>query len=116
MALQIIGTNKCQATRAAVRFFKERRIPFHFVDLNERDLSEGEFKSIARAVGLENMIDREGKEYQRLGLKYQTFDIEAKLRENPRLLKTPIVRSGQKAVIGPQAESWGKLAELARGR
>lgn len=109
MALQIFGTNKCQATRAAVRFFKERRIPFHFVDLDERDLSDGELRSIARAVGLQNLIDTEGKEYERLGLRYQTYDLEAKLREYPRLLRTPIVRSGPKAVIGDCPEGWGQM-------
>lgn len=109
MSLQIIGTNKCQATRAAVRFFKERRVPFHFVDLNERELSDGEFKSIARAVGLENMIDTEGREYGRLGLKYMSFDLETKLMENPKLLKTPIVRSGPNAVAGNDPEAWKKL-------
>jgi arsenate reductase-like glutaredoxin family protein len=109
MPIQIIGTKKCQATRAVVRFFRERRIPFHFVDLDERDLSAGEFKSIARTVGLESMIDTEGKEYQRLGLKHMTFDIESKLRGNPRLLKTPIVRSGPKAVAGNRPEIWSEL-------
>lgn len=112
MALQIIGTNKCQATRAAVRFFKERRIPFHFVDLDQRDLSDGEFRSIARAVGLENLVDTEGKEYQRLGLKYMNIDIESKLRENPKLLKTPIVRSGPKAAVGPDPEAWKQFLAL----
>lgn len=108
MAIQIIGTNKCRDTRAAIRFFKERRIPFHFVDLDERDLSEGEFKSIARAAGLEGMIDTEGREYQRLGLKHMTFDIESKLRGNPRLLKTPIVRSGPRAAIGSRPDVWAE--------
>ncbi len=112
MSLQIIGTNKCQATRAAIRFFKERRVPFHFVDLNERDLSDGEFQSIIRAVGLKNMIDRQGQEYQRLGLGYMTFDIEQKLKENPRLLRTPIVRSKNKAVVGHDPEAWMKLIAI----
>jgi len=108
MAIQIIGTNKCRDTRAAVRFFRERRVPFHFVDLGERELSGGELRSIARAVGLENMIDRQGKEFQSLGLQYQTFDIEAKLMGNQRLLRTPIVRSGPNATVGNRPETWGE--------
>lgn len=110
MAIQIFGTKKCQTTRAAIRFFRERRVPFHFVDLDERDLSDGEFKSIARAVSTESMIDAEGKEYQRLGLKYMTFDIETKLRGNPGLLKTPIVRNGPKVAIGNDPEAWKTFA------
>ncbi len=109
MAIQIFGRNKCQATRAAIRFFKERRVPFHFVDLEQRDLSPGEFESIVRAVGLESLMDTEGREYQRLGLKYLKYELESKLRENPRLLKTPIVRSGPRAVVGHEPEAWKKL-------
>jgi arsenate reductase len=46
--IQIFGTNKCQNTRAAQRFFKERRVPVQFIDLTEKGLSEGEFQSIKR--------------------------------------------------------------------
>jgi len=109
--IQIFGTNKCQDTRAAQRYFKERRIQAHFIDLAEKGLSQGEFNSIKRAVGLENLIDTEGKEYQRLNLKYQKFDIEQALLENPKLLKTPIVRSGPKATVGYQPEVWKKWLE-----
>jgi arsenate reductase-like glutaredoxin family protein len=104
--IQIFGRNKCQDTRAAVRFFKERRVPFHFVDLDQRALSPGELSSLARAVGLANLIDTEGREYQRLNLKYQRYDIERTLLENPKLLKTPIVRNGRTAAIGSQPEQW----------
>jgi arsenate reductase len=94
--IQIFGTNKCQNTRAAQRFFKERRVPVQFIDLTEKGLSEGEFQSIKKAVGLENMMDREGREYPKQNLKYITFDVEAKLKSNPLLIKTPIVRRKQR--------------------
>ncbi len=114
--IQIFGTNKCQNTKAAQRFFKERRVPIQFIDLTEKGLSEGEFQSIKKAVGLENMLDREGKEYQKLNLKYQKFDVESKLKENNLLLKTPVVRhipsssakapADKKATVGYAPEIW----------
>jgi len=104
--IQIFGTNKCQNTKAAQRFFKERRVPIQFIDLTEKGLSEGEFQSIKKAVGLENMMDREGREYQKLNLKYQKFDIESKLKENNLLLKTPVVRQTPKATVGYVPETW----------
>jgi len=104
--IQIFGTNKCQNTKAAQRFFKERRVPIQFIDLTEKGLSEGEFQSIKKAVGLENMMDREGKEYQKLNLKYQRFDMEGKLKENNLLLKTPVVRQSPKATVGYAPEIW----------
>ena len=55
---------------------------------------------------LEGMIDREGKEYQRQQLQYQRFDIEAVLKRNPKLLKTPIVRDGKRATVGYEPEVW----------
>ena len=114
--IQIFGTSKCQNTRAALRFFKERRVEVQFVDLNEKGLSEGEFQSIKKAVGLENMLDREGKEYQKQNLKYITFDVEAKLKGNNLLIKTPVVRhipsssakatADKKATVGYEPETW----------
>ncbi|MCU0690865.1 MAG: hypothetical protein MUF54_05625 [Polyangiaceae bacterium] len=106
MVIQVFGTQKCKRSRAAERFFRERRIQMQFIDLPERGLSAGEFDSVMRAVGLENMIDTQSREYERLGLKHLSFDIEAKLRENPRLLVTPIVRNGAKATVGLQQETW----------
>lgn len=104
--IQIFGTNKCRDTRAAQRFFKERRVAVHVIDLSEKPLSQGELNSVRNAVGLENLIDTEGKEYQRQNLKYQKYDIEQVLLENPRLFRTPIVRCGPKATVGYQPEIW----------
>jgi glutaredoxin len=42
MNIQIFGTSKCQDTRKAQRFFKERGIPFQYVDLAVKGLSKGE--------------------------------------------------------------------------
>jgi len=106
VAIQIFGTSKCRDTRAAQRFFKERRVPFHFVDLDQKELSAGEFESIKRAAGLEAMLDREGREAQKQQLQYQRFDIEAVLKRNPKLLKTPIVRNGKLATTGYRPELW----------
>jgi len=109
--IQIFGTNKCRDTRAAQRFFKERRVKFQFIDLNEKALSRGELNGVRNAVGLENLIDTEGKEYQIRNLKYQRYDIEQVLLDNPRLFKMPIVRNGPKATVGYQPEVWQQWLE-----
>ena len=104
--IQVIGTNKCQITRKALRFFKERNVPFQFVDLAERGLSRGELEHIAAAVPLDELVDREGREFARLGLSYLEFDTEEELLEHPLLLRTPIVRSGREAAVGDQTDCW----------
>ncbi len=107
MNIQIFGTKKCQDTRKAERYFKERKIPFQFVDLTVRGLSKGELDKVRAAVGgLENLIDKSGKEYAKRNLKYLVHDVEEMLLMHPLLLRTPIVRNGAKATVGYCPETW----------
>jgi arsenate reductase len=109
--VQIFGTRKCQATRKAERYFKERRIGVQAVDLAEKGLSPGELRAVAaRLGGVEALIDRDGKRYMNKGLKHSAPTgprIEQLLLEDPLLLRTPIVRSDAGCTIGYQPEVWG---------
>jgi arsenate reductase-like glutaredoxin family protein len=108
--VQIFGTRKCSDTRKAERFFKERRVSFQMIDLGQKGLSAGELRKIANAVaGVENLIDREGGRYLERGLKYAAPTgprIEQALLDDPLLLRTPIVRSDDRATVGFQPEVW----------
>lgn len=104
--IQIIGLKKCQDTRKTERYFKERAIAYQFVDLTIRGLSKGELAKIKTAVGMDNLIDTAGKEYERLNLKYILHNREEMLLTNPLLLKTPIVRNGARATVGYCPEVW----------
>ena len=75
MVVQIYGTLKCPDTRKAERFFKERRVDVQFFDLRERALSPGELQNISRTIPVEELIDTEGRQYQKRNLKYMKFDI-----------------------------------------
>ncbi|MFH1701618.1 MAG: ArsC/Spx/MgsR family protein [Candidatus Zixiibacteriota bacterium] len=109
MMIQIFGTRKCKNTRKAERFFKERRIKSHFVDLREKAISHGELRSISNSIPMEDLIDTEGKEYEKCNLKYMKFDIAEELLNNPLLFKTPIVRFKGRATVGYQPETWKEL-------
>jgi arsenate reductase len=108
--LQIFGTKKCPDTRKAERWFKERRMSFHLIDLAQKAPSPGELRKIAIAVGgVEHLIDRDGKRYLERGLKYAAPTgprIEQALLDDPLLLRTPIVRAGDKATVGFVPEVW----------
>ena len=106
MSLQIFTKPKCQESRKAERYFKERRIKFQSVDLMKHGISPGELKSVKNAVGLEALID--GKSPDAPLLRYLAYDEDKleKLLENPKLLKTPIVRNGRQATVGYQPEVW----------
>jgi len=106
MNIQIFGTKKCSDTRKTERFFKERRILFHFRDLNEKGVSEGELENIKQAITLENLIDRNGKQFQKRNLAYMVYNIEEELLNDPLLFKTPIVRNGKFVTVGYQPDTW----------
>ena len=106
MTIQIFGTKKCKDTQKAIRFFKERRIPTQFIDLTEKEISRGELSAIKRFFPIEDLIDTEGREYERQNLQYMKFNIEEKLLENPLLFVTPIVRSSLGVTIGHDPDSW----------
>jgi len=104
--VQIIGTRNCQDTRKADRFFRERGILPHFVDLKERPLSEGELQNISRTVDPEQLLDPDSKAYAKAGLAYMVYDPLEVARKNPAVLKTPIVRCGKEVTIGLKPEVW----------
>ena len=106
MNIQIFGKSKCFDTKKAERHFKERRVKFQAVDILRYGMSRGELQSVVRAVGLDNLID--WKNPDSALLQYLAHD-EAKLEklfEDPRLIKTPVVRNGRQATVGYAPETW----------
>ena len=111
MNIQVFGTKKCNDTKKAERFFKERGIKYQFIDMKEKGLSKGELTSVVQAAGgIENLIDENCKDKDTLALiKYiseeDKFD---KILENQQVIKTPVVRNGKRATIGYQPDVWKK--------
>lgn len=69
MNIQIFGTKKCNDTKKAERFFKERGIKYQFINMKEKGMSKGEFISVAQANGgIEKMIDQDCKDKEILAL------------------------------------------------
>ena len=106
MNIQLFGTKKCPDTRKAERYFKERRIPVQYVDLTIRGLSKGELDKVKAVIGLDKLIDKTGKEYEKRNLKYLVHNPEDILLQYPLLLKTPLVRNGSKATVGYCPDIW----------
>lgn len=106
---QVFGTRKCQDTRKAQRFFKERGIRIQEVDLSEKGMSPGELKSVAAQSGFVALIDRESARFKAKGLSHALLgdkDIERLLLEDPLLLRTPVVRYGKRSSVGFQPDLW----------
>ncbi|NNG26069.1 MAG: ArsC family transcriptional regulator [Ignavibacteriaceae bacterium] len=106
MNIQIFGTKKCKDTQKAERFFKERRIPFHFRNLAEKGMAKGELENIKRAVPIEDLFDDEGKQFKKRNLEFMVYNKENELLNDPLLFKTPIVRNGKLATVGYKPDVW----------
>jgi arsenate reductase-like glutaredoxin family protein len=114
LTVQIFGVRSSQATRAAERFFKERRTPIQLVDLNTKPMAPTEIRRFIERFGLPALIDAEGKSYETGGLKYlKVSDTEllAKIERDPKLLRLPLVRAANRFSVGHDEASWTAMLE-----
>jgi len=116
LSVQIFGLKNSHATRAAERFFKERRVTIHMVDLKQKPLAPGEIRRFIERFGLAGLLDSESKAYIDAGLKYYKLsdaELLGRVERDPNLLKLPLIRGGKVLSIGRDEESW--KAMLATG-
>ena len=109
MEVQVFGTKKDPATRSALRFFAERRIKTHFVDLRERAASLGELQRFAQKFGVAALLDQGSKRFAERGLtvaRYSDARWLDTLADDPALLRMPLVRWRNKLTIGPADATW----------
>ena len=113
--IQIFGTNKSFDCKTAQRWFKERRIPFQFIDLKEKQMSAGELDSVVTALArieggrdaaVDALIDKNNKDFSSIAY-LDDSDKYEKLLENQNLLKQPVCRNGKdKASVGLDTKTW----------
>ncbi|MCU0655323.1 MAG: hypothetical protein MUF64_08565 [Polyangiaceae bacterium] len=108
--VQIFGQSRCKATRAAQRFFAERGVKVQAIDLSQKNMSRGELQSVMRAVGgVAALYDAAGPRARERGLQH-LGPSEARLiellLEDPLLFRTPVVRNGAQATVGPAEDTW----------
>ncbi len=116
LSVQIFGLKNSPATRAAERFFKERRVTIHMVDLKQKPMAPGEIKRFIERFGLMGLLDCDGKAYIDAGLKYYKLsdaELLARIERAPNLLRLPLVRGGRLLSVGHQEDAW--KAMLAGG-
>lgn len=109
LEVQIFGIRKSADTRKALRFFSERRIKTHFVDLIEKPAALGELRRFAQKFGVMLLVDKDSKRYAELGLRYAQLSDDRwlqKLSEEPLLLRIPLVRNASQLAIGGDETTW----------
>jgi arsenate reductase-like glutaredoxin family protein len=112
LTIQIFGVKNSQATRAAERFFKERRATIQLVDLEQKPMAPGEIKRFVERFGLAGLLDSEGKAYIDAGLKYLKLsesDLMGRIERDPKLLRLPLVRAANRLSIGHDEEAWKEM-------
>lgn len=115
MTIQIFGVKNSAETRAAERFFKERRVAFQFVDLKKKPMAPGEIKRFIDRFGLAQLLDVESAVYAESGLKYlKTSETELleRMERDPKLLKLPLVRSTKHLTIGNDEAGWKEMVSV----
>jgi arsenate reductase-like glutaredoxin family protein len=107
--IQVFGIKSSNATRAAERFFKERRVAIQLIDLKQKPMAAGEIKRFVDKFGLVALLDIESKSYVDAGLKYlkvSEAELLQRIERDPKLLKLPLVRSAKLLSIGQDEEAW----------
>jgi len=112
--MQIYALKKNFAVQKAERFFKERRVTLQAVDLKKHHPGLRELQLFARAAGSAyNLVDRSSTAVMSHPVAHTDNEeiILGYLAEHPEFMRTPIVREGQKVVIGEDPEGWQKLLD-----
>lgn len=116
LRVQIFGVKNSQATRAAERFFKERRVDIQLVDLKQKSMAPGEINRFITKFGWNGLLDNDGKAYEDAGLKYlkvDDADLMERIAREPKLLRLPLVRGGNRLSIGQDEEAWKAMLNSA---
>ena len=112
LSVQVFGTPDSQATRAAQRFFKERKIEVHFVDVSRKPMAPAELRRFIDRLGARAVADETSKAWRDAGLAYLRMDddeLADRLFNDQRLLRLPLVRVGNDVAAGRDEARWKSL-------
>jgi len=117
--IQVFGLDNDPATRAAQRFFRERRIVVSFVDLRKRRIAPAELRRFVERLGARALIDETSKAYRDAGLGYMQLDddeVVTRLLTNASLLRLPLVRYGNEVTAGRAEATWRTWLAVSASR
>jgi arsenate reductase-like glutaredoxin family protein len=112
LLVQVFGREDSQETRAALRFFRERRLTPRFIDLRRKPIAPGELRRFVERLGAAAVADQVGRAWRDAGLAYLRMDdgeLAARLLADQRLLRLPLVRIGNEVAAGRDEARWKAL-------
>jgi arsenate reductase-like glutaredoxin family protein len=111
-SVQIFGVKNSPSTRAAERFFKERGVAIHFVDLKQKPMAPAEIRRFTDRFGLQALLDKDSKSWDDAGLKYLKVtdsDLIQRIERDPKLLRLPLVRCANQIAVGQDEAAWKSM-------
>jgi arsenate reductase-like glutaredoxin family protein len=114
--IQIFGVRNSPAVRSAERFFADRRIPVHFVDLKKKPMAPGEIRRFVERFSLTGLLNTEGKSFVDAGLGYMRLSdsgLLARIEKDPSLLRLPLIRAGNRLSVGQDEAAWKAMLDSA---
>jgi arsenate reductase-like glutaredoxin family protein len=116
--IQVFGTEDSQATRGAIRFFRERRIVVSFVDVRKRAMAPGELRRFVERLGARALLDETSRAYRDGGLAHLAMDdreIADRIAADQTLIRWPLVRHGQEVTVGKAETDWARWLRPSGG-
>lgn len=107
--IQLFGRKDSRGSQRAVRFFRERRVDVSYVDVAVRPPAPGELRRFAERFGADALLDSDSPPYRDGGLGYMRLtpgDVMERLMSDPRLLRLPLVRCGDRLTVGVDEAAW----------
>ena len=109
VSVQIFGHERDQSTRAAIRFFKERRVAIHLVDLTRKPIARGELRRFVDRFGARALVDVSARAWREGGLgdlRMDDGEVVDRLLADQTLLRLPLVRFGNEVAVGRDEAAW----------
>jgi arsenate reductase (glutaredoxin) len=110
--IQVFGRGDDRGTRAAIRFFSERRIAAQVIDIRRKPIAVGELRRFVEQLGARALADTDGRAWRDAGLAYLSMtdeDLAGRILADQRLLRLPLVRIGTAVSAGPEPAAWKRL-------
>ena len=114
MSIQLYVYKRNFDVQKAERYFKERKISYQTVDLKKHRLGRRELELFARGRGVKGIINLADETVRSHPIAYAPNEhmMLDYLMENPQFLISPVIRSGQKVVVGFDEAAIQGLAEV----
>lgn len=116
VVVQVFGRDDSRETRAAIRFFRERRIEPQVIDLRRKPIAPGELRRFVERLGARPLADTAGRAWRDAGLGYLSMtdaELVERLLADQRLLRLPLVRIASGVAAGPDEAAWRELIAKA---